>query len=207
MKKIIFILSFCALSAMQVHAQSFEGTITWHSPNPNGDASLVLKVKGTTIITTIHGGMMNGVEMWFMENDNKVKRVMRPQKMFAVVPPEAMAAAKNAVDVTKFVKTTETSKVLQYSCTKYTGEMKSNGVTTKVTIWTTTEIKDDQKVLEHQPDPFGNPKLPEGVQGVPLKIEKTTDKGTTVMEVTELKFEKLSNEIFKLPADFKEMGK
>jgi len=209
MKKTIFVLSLCVLLAMQTHAQSFEGIITWRSPDAGGkgDANLVLKVKGKNIVTVINGGMMNGVEMWFMNNDTKIMRVMRPQKMFAVVPPEAMAAAAKAVEVTKFVKTTETMKILQYTCIKYSGEMKQNGITTNVSIWTTTEIKDDQKVLMHQPDPFANPKLPEGVEGVPLKIEKTNSKGTTVLEVTDVKLEKLSDDLFKLPADFKEMGK
>jgi len=197
------------LLTIQLHAQSFEGTITWRSPDASGkgDASLVLKVKGKDIITVINGGMMNGVEMWFMNNDTKIMRVMRPQKMFAVVPPEAIAAAAKSVEVTKFVKTAETTKILRYTCVKYTGEMKQNGVTTNVSIWTTMEIKDEQKVLAHQPDPFANPKLPEGVDGVPLKIEKTNPKGTTVMEVTDVKLEKLSDDLFKLPADFKEVGK
>jgi hypothetical protein len=209
MKKIIIILALFAI-AMPSYCQPFEGTITWRVPDPAGKvgaSSIVLKVKGNTIITVINGGMMNGAEMWFMNNDTKIMRVMRPQKMFVVVPPEAMAAAAQAVEATKFVKTAETTKILNYTCTKYTGEMKARGVTTKVAIWTTTEIKDDLKVLAHQPDPFGNPKLPEGVEGVPLKIEKTDPKGTAVMEVTEVKPEKLSDDLFKVPADFKEMGK
>src|SRR5690349_9517365 len=176
--------------ALRSYAQPFEGTLTWSAPDPTGKsapATLIQKVKGTTIITTVNGGMMNGLEMWFMNNDTKVMRVMRPQKMFVVVSPEAMAAAAKAMEVSKFVKTAETAKILNYTCTKYTGEMKSPGGVVKVTIWTTTEIKDDLKVLAHQPDPFGNPKLPEGVEGIPLKLEKTDAKGTGVMQVTEVK--------------------
>lgn len=146
MQKLIIVF-LCAIS-IHVHAQSFEGIITWQIKDVSGKGaptSLMLNVKGTTIITVINGGMMNGNEMWFMNNDTKVMRVMRPQKMFVVVPPEALAAAAKAVEVSKFVKTAETAKVLTYTCTKYTGTTTAQGVTTKVAIWTTTEIKDNHK--------------------------------------------------------------
>jgi hypothetical protein len=45
------------------------------------------------------------------------------------------------------------------------------------------------------------------VEGTPLKIEKIVSGTTSPMEVTELKLEKLSDDLFKLPADFKEFGK
>jgi hypothetical protein len=206
MRKYIIVV-LCVI-AMQSYGQSFEGTIVWSAPDARGTASnLTLKIKGTTIITVVNGGMMNGSEMWFMNNHTRIMRVMRPQKMFVVLPPEAMAAAAKSVEVGKFVKTAETAKVLNYNCTKYTGEMKAQGVTTNVAIWTTTEIKDDLKVLAHQPDPFANPQLPEGVEGVPLKIEKTGTNGTSVLVATEVKPENLSDELFTVPADFKEMGK
>jgi hypothetical protein len=204
-KCIIFV--FCVI-AVQAYGQSFEGTIVWSAPDPKGAASnLTMKIKGTTIITVVNGGMMNGTEMWFMNNRSRIMRVMRPQKMFVVLSPEAMAAAAKSVEAGKFVKTDETAKVLDYNCRKYTGEMRSRGVTTNVAIWTTTEIKDDLKVLAHQPDPFSNPQLPEGVEGVPLKIEKTGPNGTSVLVATEVKPENLSDELFTVPADFKEMGK
>jgi hypothetical protein len=213
MKKLLILV--CAVVCLQAAiAQPFEGTITWNAKQtpaaPAGGGapgSLVLKVKGTSIITLINGGMMNGAEMWFMNHDTKIMRVMRPQKMFVVVPEEAMAAAAKASEVTAIVKTSETIKILGYTCTKYVGEMKAMGVTSKVAFWTTTEIKDEQKVLAHQPDPFGNPRLPQGVEGVPLKIEKVAPGGTTTLEVSDIKFEKLSDDLFKVPADFKEMGK
>jgi hypothetical protein len=211
MKNLIII--FCLVIAIGTNAQSFEGTITWTAKESGGksagnsSSTLTMKVKGTAIITVINGGVMNGMEMWFMDNDMKIVRVMRQQQMFVVLPPEAIAAAEKAVETGKFIKTGETTKILNYTCTKYAGETKSNGVTTKVSIWTTTAISDALKVLSHQPDPFGNPKLPAGVEGVPLKIEKVSPSGTSTMEVTALKNEKLDAEEFKIPASFKQMGK
>lgn len=137
----------------------------------------------------------------------EITRVVRAQKMFVVVPQEAMAASEKAAAMSKFTKTNETAKVLDYTCVKYTGEMNTRGVTTKVNYWTTTEISDPLKVLAHQPDPFGNPKLPEGVEGVPLKIENVMPDNTITLEATEVKNEKMNAQDFKIPADFKEMGK
>src|ERR1043165_5009296 len=84
MKNLIFLLF--VLVSLKTVGQSFEGTITWKDPtDASGKSStLNLKVKGTTIITQITGGMMNGMEMWFMDNDTKIMRVMRAQKMVAV---------------------------------------------------------------------------------------------------------------------------
>ena len=202
------VLLFCVI-AMHSYGQSFEGTIVWSAPEAQGAASnLTMKVKGSTIVTVVNGGMVNGTEMWFMNNHTKIMRVMRPQKMFIVLPQEAIAAAAKSVGYGKFVKTGETAKVLNYTCTKYTGEMNVRGTTTNVAIWTTTEIKDDLKVLAHLPDPFSDPKLPEGIEGVPLKIEKTDPNGTSsVLVVMEVKPESLSDDLFTVPADFKEMGK
>jgi hypothetical protein len=206
MKKSIAIVLLAIVA--QAHGQSFEGTITWAAkPAPVGTtASLTMKVKGTTIITMVNGGMMNGIEMWFMDNYRKAARVMRPQKMFVVVPPEAMAACDKAVTMGKFKKTSETAKVLTYTCTKYTGEIRAKGVTIKVNYWTTTEVSDELKMLAHNPDPFESRRLPEGVEGVPLKIERMLPAATTALEVTEVKREKLKAEDFIIPADFKEMG-
>lgn len=201
------------LFSLEAAAQAFEGTVTWTAkivpPDATGRSAngITMKVKGTNVTLVVNGGMMNGAEMWYMNNNTSVIRIMRSQKMFVNVPAEAMAAAANAVEVGKFVKTTETVKILNYTCTKYTGEIKSQGVTTQVNIWTTSEIKDAKKVLARQPDPFGNPKLPEGVEGTPLKIEQIVSGTTSTMEVTKLKLEKLSDDLFKLPADFKEFGK
>ncbi|GHN02729.1 hypothetical protein WSM22_42180 [Cytophagales bacterium WSM2-2] len=212
MKKLIAFV-FLAVLTVVSYGQSFEGTVTWSSKTDPPDASgraatgITLKAKGTTIIAVVNGGMMNGMEMWFMDNNKKITRLMRPQKMFAPVPAEAIAANEKATETSPFVKTAETVKILNYNCTKYTGEIKSRGVVTKLTYWTTTEIKDDQKVLEHQPDPFGSPKLPPGVEGVPMKIEAVASIGKVIHEVTEIKSGKFSDDEFKIPADFKEVGK
>ncbi|HQQ96444.1 MAG TPA: DUF4412 domain-containing protein [Cyclobacteriaceae bacterium] len=199
------------LISLQASAQSFEGTIQWSAKSNPADArgmsGLTIKAKGNSLITVVNGGMMHGAEMWYLNRDTKVMRVMRPQKMFAVVPQEALAAAAKAFSASPFVKSNETSKVLSYTVTKFTGEVKMGMATSKVTFWTTTDIKDDQHVLARQPDPFGFPKLPEGVTGIPLKIEIFTNGTTTVLEVVEVKSEKLADGIFTVPSDFKEMGK
>ena len=200
------------LISLQAAAQSFEGTIHWtvksNPPDARGMSGLTIKAKGKSLITVVNGGMMNGAEMWYLNHDTKVMRVMRPQKMFVVVPAEAMAAAANAFSATKFVQTNETAKVLSYTVRKFTGEIKMGMTNAKVTFWTTTDLKDDQNVLARQPDPFGYPKLPEGVTGIPLKIELVAANGnTTILEVVEVKAEKLTDDNFTVPADFKEMGK
>jgi hypothetical protein len=56
----------------------------------------------------------------------------------------------NKVEV-KVTKTGETAKVLDYTCTKYIVDIKSNGQTMQQFIWSTTAIKDiDLKGLSRQ---------------------------------------------------------
>lgn len=198
------VVALCIFFSLQAAAQSFEGTITWtmKSPSPGEDVSLNMKAKNGSLITVLQGGMMSGMEMWFSDNNRKVMRVMRAQKMYVIMPPEALAAADKALEFGPFKKTSETTTILGYTCTKYTGELKEHGTATKISFWTTTGLKDDSKVLMRHPSPFIAPKLPAEVQGIPLKIET----GNDILEVTEIKSVKLSEADFQIPAEFTKMG-
>src|SRR5947207_5280608 len=97
-------------------------------------------------------------------------------------------------------------KIMGYNATKYVGETTDKGKTVNIVFWTTTEIKDiDLKGMTSQRTGPGNrPMLPEGVEGVPLRIENSTNEGNMVMEVAEIKRESLPASDFTIPADFKE---
>ena len=106
----------------------------------------------------------------------------------------------------KVTKTSETAIVAGYKVTKYLVEMTERGQPMTEVIWTTTDIKDfDTKHMKSsRMGQSGRPMLPEGVDGVPLKIEATQPMGKMVMEVTEVKRESLSASDFTIPSDYKE---
>ncbi|MBL7852205.1 MAG: DUF4412 domain-containing protein [Cyclobacteriaceae bacterium] len=161
---------------------------------------MILKVKGANMITIMEGGMANGMEMLFAEGQPPM-RINREAKTFSKMP-EGSSGETPEVSVTR---APETAKILGYTCQKYIVEMTSQGQTMKQVMWTTTEIKDlDMKALSRQRSAQGQPMFSEKVQGVPLKIEVASPQGNMVMEVAEMKREKLNDADFKIPAGFKE---
>lgn len=73
--KNLIVIAFLVIF-IRAHSQSFEGTITWaikQNPATSGPSTgLTMKVKENTIITLVNGGMMNGIEMWFTDNNKKL---------------------------------------------------------------------------------------------------------------------------------------
>jgi hypothetical protein len=165
---------------------------------------LIMKIKGNNTITIMEGGMMNGYEILHMKDKNQSVRLDRPNKIYMTMPGGGQA--NKSTPAMKVTKTGETAKILGYNATKYLAESTERGEAVTTTFWTTTDIKDiDMKALTNQRmGPGGKPMLPDGVEGVPLKIENATAQGNMVMEVTEIRRESLNAADFTIPADFKE---
>ena len=161
---------------------------------------MTLKVKGSSMVTLVEGGMADGMEMLYAEGQAPV-RINRQHKTFSKMPEESSGATPE-VNVTR---APETMKILGYTCQKYLVEVNSEGQSMTQVMWTTTEIKDmDMKALSQRRSTQGQPMFTDKVQGVPLKIEMKAPQGNMVMEVKEIKREKLNDADFKIPAGFKE---
>jgi len=161
---------------------------------------MTFKARGASMLTIMEGGMADGMEMLYAEGQVPV-RINRQNKTYSKMP-EGSAGETPEVNVTR---APETMKILDYTCQRYLVEMSSGGQSVTQVMWTTTEIKDiDMKALSRQRSAQGQPMFSDKVQGVPLRVEVNSPQGKMVMEVKEIKREKMNDADFKIPAGFKE---
>jgi hypothetical protein len=167
--------------------------------------AFTVKIKGHNSIAQMEGGMMGGMEVLNLTDKNQSYSIDRTNKTYTVLPQGSNEATKTNPDV-KVTKTSETDKILNYTCTKTIVEITQNGKTMKNFYWTTTEIKDlDMKSFANQRVGSSQSMFYKNIDGVPLKMEMTMPEGTMTMEVKEIKKESLSSSLFELPTDFKEV--
>lgn len=163
-----------------------------------------VKVKEGNTLATMEGGAMQ-MEVLYVKEQDKTVRLDRQNKTFSIVTggDSGRQAGTLSVNVTK---TKETAKILGYTCTKYIAAVTENEETVNQVYWTTTEIKDlDVKSLTKQRMVGGGqPLFYDGIEGVPLKIEMSIQEAKIVMEIADIKREKLNAADFTVPGDFKE---
>lgn len=164
--------------------------------------SMMVKMKGGNSLTIMEGGMMSG-EMLHLADKNETIRLDRQNKTYMVMPAGKGMPGEDAKPTV--TKTSETTTILNYSCTKYIVTVQERGQTITSNVWATTDIKDiDVKALAKQRAGRGQSFFYEGVDGMPLKVEVATPQGKTVMEVTEIKKESLNAADFTIPSDYTE---
>ncbi len=163
-----------------------------------------VKVKEGNTLATMEGGAMQ-MEILFLKEQDKTVRLDRKNKTFSVLTGANSSRQTNALSVS-VTKTKETAKILGYTCTKYIAAVTENEETVNQVYWTTTEIKDlDVKSLTKQRMMGGGQSLfYDGIEGVPLKIEMSVQEAKIVMEIADIKREKLNTIDFTVPVDFKE---
>jgi hypothetical protein len=162
---------------------------------------MTIKIKGENSLMTMDGGMMSGD---FLHTKDKSVKLNREEKTYWVMPSGEGNATANQPQPT-VTKTSETTKILGYSCTKYVVTISEQGQTVTTNMWTTNEIKDvDLKAMAKQRMGRGQSMFYSQVEGVPLRIESGTPQGQMIMEVTEFKRESLNAADFTIPADYKE---
>ena len=167
-------------------------------------SGMTMKIKGSDMVSVMEGGMTGTMEVLHAKDKPPV-RIDRANKTFTTMPAGQEQGATQAP--AKITKTSETTKLLGYNCTKYLAEVTERGTPMTQIFWTTTDIKDmDMKALARQrAGQGGQPLFHEQIEGVPLKMEFASPQGNMIMEVTEIKREKLNDSDFQIPADFKEV--
>lgn len=164
----------------------------------------IFKVKGGNTLTIVEGGMMP-MEVLHLKDQDKTYQLDRKNKTYS-----EMYNGTGSVDPTdklqvKVTKTSETTTILNYKCTKYIATVEEDGKTVNQIYWTTTDIKDfDMKSLTKQKIGQGQQILYDGIDGVPLRMEMTMPEARMTMEVTEIKKESLSAAQFTIPSDYKQ---
>jgi hypothetical protein len=171
-----------------------------NSMMPSG---FVLKMKNKNILTKFDGGMFKSETLYLSEKDASYS-IDREAKTYSNIP-EHKEDPNNKVDV-KVTKTSETAKILDYTCSKYLVDITTKGQTMQQVIWTTTAIKDiDFKALAKYKVGNSNSMFYGQLEGVPLKTEMSAPQGKMIMEVTEIKKQSLPSSEFAIPSGYKEV--
>lgn len=165
---------------------------------------MTIKTKNGNALSNVEGGIVNGMETLYLKAKNESYLINRDSKTYSVVPNhEASGTSTHEPNVT-IKKTTETQKILGYTCIKTIVTVSEGDETIDQIFWTTNEIKGlDFKSLASQK--MGNSKEAmyyKNLDGIPLKMEMTLPQGTMVMEVTEVKKQTLPASDFEIPAGF-----
>lgn len=164
-------------------------------------SGIAVKMKGTNSLTTIQGGIMDKNEILHLGDKDVTYNINHASKTYMV-----MKVSDKEQKSPKITKTSETQKILGYTCTKYLIEQPGrDGKTVNTNYWATNEIKDfDIKALAKQQKGQGQSFLFTEVDGVPLKIEVMMPEGNMTMECTEFKKESIPTSTFALPSGYSE---
>lgn len=165
-------------------------------------SGMVIKIKNQNALMFMDAGMIK-VETLHLKDKNMTYKLDREAKTYSIIPPHK-DDPNNKVDI-KVTKTSETAKVLDYTCVKYIVDVAANDHTSQYFVWATTAIKDfDFKSLADYK--MGNQQIfSEKLEGVPLKTEIQSPQGKMTMEVTEIKKQSLPSSDFTIPAGFREV--
>jgi hypothetical protein len=164
-----------------------------------------IKIKNGNTLTIMEGGMVAGNETLYLKDKNQTYILNKPNKTYSVVPQGSNAPGKSPQGEVKVTKTTETQKILNYTCTKTIVKITDKGKSIDQIFWTTNEIKDfDLKSLSNQKMGNGQSMYYENLEGVPLKMEMIMPQAKIVMQVTEIKKETLASTVFEIPTGFTE---
>ncbi|HTE30787.1 MAG TPA: DUF4412 domain-containing protein [Chryseolinea sp.] len=163
----------------------------------------IIKMKNKNVVSAMDGGMMANTSFLYLNDKNEAYTIDKSAKTYTLLPQRKEDPNKK-VDI-KVTKTSETAKVLNYTCTKYIAESTIDGHTMEQFFWTTNEIKDmDFKSLAKQRMATGSQSMfYDKIEGVPLKIEMKTPQGSMIMEVTDIKKQSIPAAEFSIPTDYK----
>jgi hypothetical protein len=170
--------------------------------------SFIIKTKGNSSLTRMEGGMTTTETLY--QGDKKQTYILdRNAKTFTTLHTDSsVSSAVQRPDTLPhtIVKTSETMKIMNYTCTKYIVSIISRGDTINQAFWTSTEVKglDMRNFSRQKMGNSGQPMFYKGIDGVPLRIEMGTKQMNMIMEVSDIKKETYPLTDFTVPDDFKE---
>lgn len=164
---------------------------------------MTLKTKGGNALSAMEGGVMAGIETLFLKDKNETYLINREAKTYSVLPKHESSTAGRDPSVT-IKKTTETQKILNYTCVKSIVTVTEGAQTVTQVFWTTTELKglDFKKMADQKMGKGKQAMYYKDLEGVPLKVEMTMPQGTMLMEVTEIKKQTVPASDLQVPSGF-----
>lgn len=168
--------------------------------------SYLIKMKDGNSYTQIDGGAAAAAgDILYLKAMDKTYYIKKGAKTYSLAPKSQSTFSENATVMV--TPTTETTKILNYSCTKYVVTFTEAGKTRTLFIWATKDLK-QYNLSSFQISGLSNPANTSAIRkidGVPLKIELTEEGQTVILEVIELKSMSMPTTDFLLPADYKEV--
>jgi hypothetical protein len=162
------------------------------------------KVKDGNTLFSMEGGMMSNYEILTLKDKPESYQLDRQNKTYFVMPhnTETTEAEKNV----KVTKTSETTKILGYSCTKYIVEYSDEKHKMQQILWATKDIPGlELKNMGSSRMNRSQKIYYDKIDGVPLKIEMHMEQGNMVMEAKDIKKQSLPASDFTVPADYKKV--
>jgi hypothetical protein len=168
--------------------------------------SYIVKMKDGNSYTQIEGGVAAAAgDILYLKAMDKTYYIKKGAKTYSIAPKTKSTYSEDATVMV--TPTTETTKILNYACTKYIVTFTEAGKSRTLFIWATKDLK------QYSPSSFqisglsnaSNTSAIRKIDGVPLKIEVTEEGQTVILEVIELKSISLPTTDFLLPADYKEV--
>ncbi|WP_299249303.1 DUF4412 domain-containing protein [uncultured Cytophaga sp.] len=166
--------------------------------------SYTIKYKAGNTYTQVEGGVTAALgDLLFLKSTDKTYLIKQAAKTYSIYPKSS-----NNDSTTYTIKaTTESMKVLGYTCYKYIVTYTKNEHSNTMFIWSTKELKQYNKSSFRSKSISNNTseKYFDKIEGVPLKIE-INEKGQKVaLEVEEFKTTILPASTFAIPSDYKEV--
>jgi len=165
------------------------------------------KFKNKNMLSVMEGGMMANTEFLYLSGEDKAYVINRSAKTYSpLATSPAEDKDKKDTDV-KITKTGETMRILNYTCTKYIADVKSEkGTSMQQIFWATKDIPGiDYKAIAKQRMGNSSQRMWYAeIDGVPLRVEMKIPQGNMTMEATEIKKQSLPASDFVIPTGFKE---
>jgi hypothetical protein len=162
------------------------------------------KVKDGNTLFSMEGGMMANYEILTLKDKTESYQLDRQNKTYYVIPhnTEQPETEKNV----KVTKTSETTKILGYTCTKYIVEYSDEKQKVQQILWATKDIPGlDFKNMGNNKMNRSQKIYYDKIDGAPLKIEMHMEQGNMVMEAKEIRKQSLPASDFTVPSDFKKV--
>lgn len=166
--------------------------------------SMVLKIKDQNALSKMEGGVMGNFEMLSVKDKKITYKIDRESKTYSVMSYDESDSEK--VSDVKITRTNETTKILNYPCTKYIAESTVQGQPVQQIFWATTAIKglDMKRLAQHGMGDNTQALFYEKIDGIPLKVELKHQQFGMTMEAVAVERKSLPASDFSIPAGFKE---
>ena len=208
LRSLLLLATISLTTNLGLRAADFEGTIDMSIKEGRQSHQITYATKAGKLRISMNGGPMGQMNSLVDMAGGKILVLMDAQKMYMEVPiGEQVEAAINdrVPNSSRLQRSEETTKILGYTCQKYTFDEDEG----PVEIWATDQL--GQFVAM----PQGNPKQPAPAKETwdqfitgdffPLRIIASNQKGKERMrwEVTKVTPQKLSPSLFTVPAGYR----